>query len=109
MYIPVHFLASSFSDEKLDTVWNHWLPVSTVMFLIDPPAVHGGIEPKLAFNAPKDGRGIGQKQDDMFLITGRCGTLIWRDKGAGSRLTQNARKSWIKKNLVNEINLNLLP
>ena len=52
MYIPVHFLASSFSDEKLDTVWNHWLPVSTAMFLIYPPAI----------NAPKDGRGIGQKQ-----------------------------------------------
>ena len=48
---------------------------------------------KLAINAPKDGRGISQKQDDMFLIAGKCGTLIRRDKGAGSRLTQNARKS----------------
>ncbi|UTC43138.1 zinc-ribbon domain-containing protein [Treponema sp. OMZ 857] len=34
-----------------------------------------------------------RKQDDMFLIAGRCGTLIRRDKGAGSRLCQNARKS----------------
>ena len=33
MYILVHFLASSFPDEKLDTVWNHWLPVSTVMYM----------------------------------------------------------------------------
>ena len=53
MYIPVHFLASSFSDEKLDIVWNHWLPVSTAMFCAHT---------KLAINAPKDGRGIGQKQ-----------------------------------------------
>jgi len=40
------------------------------------------------------------KQDDMFLIAGKCDTLIRRDKGAGSRLLANARKSWIKKNLV---------
>jgi len=33
------------------------------------------------------------KQDDMFLIAGKCGTFIRRDKGAGSRLTQNAKKS----------------
>ena len=45
----------------------------------------------------------------MFLIAGKCGTLIRRDRGAGSRLLANARKSWIKKNLVNKINLNLLP
>ena len=32
------------------------------MFLIYPPAIHGGIELKLAINAPKDGRGISQKQ-----------------------------------------------
>ena len=48
---------------------------------------------KLAINAPKDGRGINQKQDDMFLIAGKCGTLIRRDRGAGSRLLANARKS----------------
>ena len=53
MYFLVHFLASSFPDEKLDTVWNHWLPVSTAMFCAYT---------KLAINAPKDGRGIGQKQ-----------------------------------------------
>jgi len=41
--------------------------------------------------------------DDMFLIAGKCGTLIRRDKGAGSRLTQNVRKSWIKTNLGYEI------
>ena len=29
---------------------------------LSTPAIHGGIEPKLAINAPKDGRGIGQKQ-----------------------------------------------
>ena len=40
-----------------------------------------------------DGGGSMQKQDDMFLIAGKCGTFIRRDKGAGSRLTQNARKS----------------
>ena len=33
MYIRVHFIASSFPDEKLDTVWNHCLPVSTVMYM----------------------------------------------------------------------------
>ena len=42
---------------------------------------------------PKDGRSSKQKQDDMFLIAGKCGTLIRRDKGAGSRLLANARKS----------------
>ena len=102
----------------------------------------------LVARTPKDGRGIGQKQDDMFLIAGKCGmlilsgynkaaqkrcpfcfhktvslytfsqdkscknavieqppkfifcsavqfigTFIRRDKGAGSRLCQNARKS----------------
>ena len=41
MYIRVHFIASSFPDEKLDTVWNHWLPVSTAMFCV---------RTKLAFN-----------------------------------------------------------
>ena len=53
MYILVHFLASSFPDEKLDTVWNHWLPVSTAMFCA---------RTKLDVNSPKDGRGISQKQ-----------------------------------------------
>ena len=40
-----------------------------------------------------DAARIKQKQDDMFLIAGKCGTLIRRDKGAGSRLLANARKS----------------
>ena len=34
-----------------------------------------------------------KERDDMFLLTGRCGTLIRRDKGAGSRLCRNVRKS----------------
>ena len=34
-----------------------------------------------------------KKTDDMFLIAGKCGTLIRRDKGAGSRLMINVRKS----------------
>ena len=50
--------------------------------------VHG-----CTFRSGTDAAGSMQKQDDMFLITGKCGTLIRRDKGAGSRLTQNARKS----------------
>ena len=32
-------------------------------------------------------------REDMFLIAGKCGTLIRQDKGAGSRLCQNVRKS----------------
>ena len=45
------------------------------------------------FRRSTDAARIKQKQDDMFLIAGKCGTLIRRDKGAGSRLLANARKS----------------
>ena len=47
----------------------------------------------LCVRSGTDAGGSKQKRDDMFLIAGRCGTLIRRDKGAGSRLCQNARKS----------------
>ena len=48
---------------------------------------------KRLFRTDKDVGGSIQKRDDMFLIAGKCGTLIRRDRGAGSRLLANARKS----------------
>ena len=50
----------------------------------------------LVVRTPKDGRGISQKQDDMFLIAGRCGTLIRRDKG-GRQQVDDKREEILNK------------
>ena len=79
MNVRVHSLAAS-SQYELDSAWSHRHPGGT-----DTSSIY--------FSSGMDAARIKQKQDDMFLIAGKCGTLIRRDKGAGSRLLANARKS----------------